>query len=249
MKENDYVLLTANAGVMISFRNRKILVDALHDDETTPFSRVPDLVLRQVVNQEKEFSDTDIVLVTHDHPDHYSQKWAERLLDRNPGIQAVMPVPDFADRENVHVLSSPEEKIHLAGVDIRCKRLLHEGVEHEAVTHYGYMLDIAGLRVVILGDGKIDEKAITDFMDGFVPDLAFLDFPFLTLKNGRDIMQRVIRAKHTIFYHLPLPEDDAVGYTRIARRVFGSQCQNDSSKTLLYQSMQKIPLFYPAPYE
>ncbi len=240
MKENDYVLLTANAGVMISYRNKKILVDALHDDKTTPFSRVPDRVLRQVVNQENEFSHTDMVLVTHDHPDHYSKKWTEKLLDQNPGIQAVMPVPDFADRKNVHALSRPEEKIHLAGVDMTCKRLQHEGIGYEAVTNYGYLLEIAGLRVMIMGDGKIDEKAITDFMDGFVPDLALLDFPFLTLTPGRDITQRVIKAKQTIFYHLPCPEDDSLGYTQISQRVFNKKYQNDPSKRLLYQSMQRI---------
>ena len=242
MKENDYVLLTANAGVMISYGNKKILVDALHDDEAAPFSRVPDRVLRQAVNQEEEFSGTDLVLVTHDHPDHYSRKWTEKLLGRNPGIQAVMPVPDFADRQNVHVLSRPEEKMHLAGVDITCKRLQHEGEAYAAVTHYGYKLDLAGLRIMIMGDGKIDEKTITDFMDGFAPDLALLDFPFLTLTPGSDIMQRVINSKQTIFYHLPCPEDDSLGYTQISQRVFNKKYQNDASKSLLYQSMQKIPV-------
>lgn len=242
IKGSDYVLLTANAGVLINYRNKKILVDALHDDSATRFSWVPEVVLQQVVSGEGPFSNTDVVLVTHDHPDHYSKKWTKRLLERNPGIQAVMPMQDFADRKNVHVLSRPKEEIRVAGVEITCKRLRHDGPQYASVTNYGYMLNVNGLRIMLLGDGEIDEEAITAFMDGFVPDLALLNFPFLALQRGREIMQRIICAKQTIFYHLPEPADDSNGYTRATQKIFQRKYPNDPSMSLLYKSMHKVPI-------
>ncbi len=242
MKDNNYVLLTANAGVLISCRNKKILVDALHFEKTSRFSRVPDCILRQIVNGEDDFSNVDIALFTHDHPDHYSKNWTMRLLERNPGIQIVMPMQDFADRKNVHALLKPKEKMRLSDVDITCKRLLHEGKEYAAVSNYGYMLDVGGCRIMLLGDGVMDAKVILDFMDGFEPDLVLLNFPFLTLKRGREVMQQVIGAKQVVFFHLPEPGDDINGYTQAAQRVLKKEYQNDPRIRLLYQSMQKVPV-------
>lgn len=242
MESKDTVLLTANAGVLICCRDKKILVDALHSEKTNRFSRVPDDVLRQAVNGEGDFADMDIALFTHDHPDHYSKNWTMRLLDRNPAIQLVTPIRDFADRKNVHVLSRPKETLRLSGVDITCKRLIHDGSEYASVANFGYMLDVSGIRIMLLGDGAMDAKAIAAFMDGFAPDLALLNFPFLTLKRGREIMDKVIAAKQTILFHLPEPGDDINGYTQAAERVLLKEYQNGPRIRLLYQSMQKVPI-------
>jgi L-ascorbate metabolism protein UlaG (beta-lactamase superfamily) len=242
IKSKDTVLLTANAGALICCRGKKILVDALHSQKTNRFSRVPDDVLRQAVNGEGDFADTDIALVTHDHPDHYNKNWTVRLLERNPNIQLVTPVRDFSERKNVHILSRPKETLRLAGVDITCKRLPHDGSEYASVANYGYMLDAGGCRIVLLGDGAMDAKAIAAFLDGFAPDLALLNFPFLTLKRGREIMDKVIGAKQTILFHLPEPGDDINGYTQAAQRILLKEYQNDPHIRLLCQSMQKMPV-------
>lgn len=233
MAKEDYVLLTANAGVLICCRGRKILVDALHSEKTNRFSRVSDDVLRQIVNGEGDFADTDIALFTHDHSDHYNKNWTMRLLERNPGIQMVTPVRDFTERKNVHILSRPKETFRLAGVDITCKRLLHDGSEYASVANYGYMLDAGGCRIVLLGDSAMDAKTIGAFLDGFAPDLALLNFPFLTLKRGREIMENVIGAKQTFLFHLPEPGDDINGYTASAQRILRKVYQNDPSIRLL----------------
>ncbi len=245
MKNNDYVLLTANAGVLICYHDKKILVDALHCEKTNRFSRVSDGLLRQIVNGEGDFADVDIALVTHDHLDHYNKNWMMRLLERNPGIELISPARDFFDRKNVHVLTRPKETLRFSGIGITCKRLLHDGSEYASVANYGYMLDVDGLHILLLGDGVMDPKAIGAFKENFTTDLALLNFPFLTLKRGRDIQARVIEAKETIFFHLPEPGDDINGYTASAQRMLLKVYQNDPSVHLLYDSMQKVKINSP----
>jgi len=242
MQGKDYVLLTANAGVLICCNGKKIMADALHSEKTNRFSRVPDNVLRQAVNGEGDFAETDIALVTHDHPDHYNRNWTMRLLERNTAIQLVTPVRDFAERKNVYILSRTKETFRLAGIDITCKRLMHDGKEYASIANYGYMLDAGGTRILLLGDGAMDAKGIAAFAEGFEPDLALLNFPFLTLKRGRDIMDRVIGAKQTIVFHFPEPGDDINGYIQSAQRVLLKEYENNPRIRLLYQSMQKVPI-------
>jgi hypothetical protein len=245
MESKDYVLLTANAGVLICYHDKKILVDALHSEKTNRFSRVSDGVLRQIVNGEGDFADVDVALVTHDHPDHYSKNWMMRLLERNPGIELISPVRDFLDRKNVHVVTRPKETLRFAGIGITCKRLLHDGSEYASVANYGYMLDIDGFRILLLGDGAMDPKAIGAFKEDFKADLALLNFPFLTLKRGRDIMERVIGAPKTVLFHLPEVGDDINGYTASAQKTLLRVYQNDPSVRLLCESMQKINIDPP----
>lgn len=242
MEQDNFVLLTANAGVLISFHHKKILVDALHNTKTQRFSRVSDNVLRRIVNGEGDFAGVDLALYTHDHPDHYSKNWTMRLLERNPNIQLVTPVHDFADRNHVHFLSRVRESFQINGVKITCERLQHDGSEFASVINYAYMLDLEDYHILLLGDGLMDAKAIQALIGDWKVDLALLNFPFLTLKRGREIIDQVIAAKKTILFHLPELEDDINGYGPAAQRTIQKIYQNSPQIGLLMQSLQKIPI-------
>lgn len=242
MEKDNYVLLTANAGVLISYHHKKILADALHSTKTQRFSRVSDDVLRRIVNGEGEFAGVDLALYTHDHPDHYSKSWTMRLLERNPNLRLVTPVHDFADRNHVHILGKSREVLQINGVKITCTRLQHDGSEFASVANYAYLLDIDGYHILLLGDGLMDAKAIQALLNGWEVDLALLNFPFLTLKRGREIVDNVIRARKTIFFHLPELEDDINGYGPAAQRTIQKIYQNSPQIGLLMQGLQKIPI-------
>lgn len=242
MEQENYVLLTANAGVLISIHHKKILVDALHSTKTQRFSRVPDEVLRRIVNGEGDFDGLDLALYTHDHPDHYSKNWTMRLLERNPNIHLVMPIHDFSDRNHVHILSRPREVLQINGVKITCLRLQHDGSEFASVVNYAYLLDVDGYHILLLGDGLMDPKVIQALLEGCEVDLALLNFPFLTLKRGRDIIDQVIGARKTILFHLPDLEDDINGYGPAAQRTIQKIYQNSPQITLLSRSLEKISI-------
>ena len=41
---------------------------------------------------------------------------------------------------------------------------------------------------------------------------AVMPFPWVTLPKGRAFVEEVIRPRHLLVHHLPLPEDDLYGY-------------------------------------
>ena len=236
---NDFVLLTANAGVLICYKNKKILVDALHATKTGRFSRVSDELLLQIANGEGDFTDVDALLYTHDHSDHYSKIWTQRCLDRNPSLHLAGPIHDFADRNHVHILTKAKEVLHIGGISITAKRLRHDGNEYASVVNYAYMLDIDGYHILLLGDGVMDGQAIGALLEGWEVHLALLNFPFLTLKRGREIMDRVIRANKTLLFHLPNLEDDINGYVPAARRTLQKIYLNSPAIGLLEEGKKE----------
>jgi hypothetical protein len=235
----DYVLLTANAGALICCNNKKVLADALHNTKTYQFSRVPDELLKQIAGGTGDFAGVDLLLYTHDHPDHYSKIWTQRCLERNENLQMVSPIHDFTDRANVHMITRPKEELQLAGIQIICKQIQHDGSKFASVRHYAYLLDISGYHILLLGDAIMDAAAISAVVDGWEVHLAILNFPFMTLKRGRDIMEQAICAQKYLFFHLPSLQDDINGYAASAGRTIQKVYQNNPAYKLLEEGKKE----------
>ncbi len=210
----DFVMLTANAGVLISYHGKKILVDAMHDRYTTLFSSVPSDMLTQIAEGEDEYKKIDLMLYTHDHPDHYSERWTRRFLKNHPDTEFVSPIADFADRRNVHVLDAEEETLLLSGVFLHCCRLTHDGPEYAGIPNYGFVLEIDEYRIAMFGDATFDKAAIRNMLGEKPIDLALVNFPYVTLHRGREIVTEVIRPKRMIVFHLPFEEKDNSDFIR-----------------------------------
>ena len=68
--------LISNAGLLLEYREVKLLVDAIYHT-TDPFSTSPPAVWSAMLAGEPPFDGVDTLLFTHDHPDHFSP---ERLM-------------------------------------------------------------------------------------------------------------------------------------------------------------------------
>ena len=236
-KEN-FVMLTANAGVLIQYHEKRILADALHDRYTNRFSSVPDDLLEEIAEGKGGFADIDLMVFTHDHPDHYSERWTRRFLKGHPNTEFISPIADFSGRERVHVLNAEEEDFRFRGINVHCGRLLHDGQEYAGIPNYGFIFEIDGYRILTLGDATFDRKSIAAFVGGREIDLALMNFPFITLHRGREIVNEVIRPKQVIAYHLPYEEKDREGYIRATK---GAIRRNTvlPRTTMLYEELQK----------
>ena len=237
----DFVMLTANAGVLISYHGKKILIDALHDRYTTLFSSVPSELLTHIADGDGEFAEVDLMLYTHDHPDHYSERWTRRFLKNHPNTEFVSPIADFADRDHVHVLDAEEENLLLAGVFLHCCRLMHDGQEYAGIPNYGFVLEIDGFRIAVLGDATFDKAAIRGMLGNRPVDLALLNFPYVTLHRGREIVTDVIRPQRMIVFHLPYEEKDNSDFIRSTRNALRRNTMLPRAEMLL-EERQKIEI-------
>jgi glyoxylase-like metal-dependent hydrolase (beta-lactamase superfamily II) len=74
----------ANEGVMITTGSNKVLIDALFDNPNPNYRAPSEEMLAGMQSGRAPFDDVDLVLVTHNHPDHFSPSFAARFMENNP---------------------------------------------------------------------------------------------------------------------------------------------------------------------
>lgn len=231
---DDFVRLTANAGILIRYHGKKILVDALHNRYTEVFSSVPDDLLFDIAHGKGDFADVDLIVYTHDHPDHYSREWTKEFLKNHPGTCLISPIDDFSG-DNVVVLKEAHETHLRKGINIEALRLVHEGARFRDVVNYGFRFEIDGFSMTVLGDSGL-ENIPSLFAHA---DLGFYNFPFMTVRRGKQMIEE-LAPKRIIAYHLPFESKDQSGYIKSTLRSI--EHNGYEGATVLWKKNQKEPI-------
>jgi len=207
------VTLTANAGVLIKSGGISILIDALHQDKVPSFSTLSNKILAAIRNS-SEFL-PDIMIVTHQHPDHYSKELVSEFLQRHPETIFVAPFCDFAGQI---CLEEDMQELSLHGLILHFKKVPHDGGEHYSDSiNYACFMEFPEFSVLIPGDAEINAENLTDLIGTKQVDLALLNFPWITLPHGRNDILNKIKPKNIMIYHLPFTLDD-YGFRKAAER-------------------------------
>lgn len=209
------ITLSANAGVALHLGGIRLWVDALHEKAVSGFSTLsPELQAAVAVHP--DFAEPNLIFYTHCHADHFSQRLTRQVLKRWPFAEVILPERQF---DNQILLSRPREQLFLPELSIQFLRLPHEGEQYADVAHYGCLLDRSGFRVLIAGDCAVASPVLREFLQETGPvDLALLDFPWITLRKGRQFIEQYIRPRRLAVYHLPFEPDDIFGYRRASSK-------------------------------
>jgi L-ascorbate metabolism protein UlaG (beta-lactamase superfamily) len=194
------LILSANAGGVLLLGSHRLLIDALHKGKLPGFSTL-DRALQDAVFAHPDFTDPELICVTHQHPDHYSEDLLREALTRWPNAK----------------LCLPEETVLQDDLTLNWLPLRHEGAQHATTPHHGLLITWQGKNILIPGDCSVADEALIKFVDGKTVDLAILNFPWLTLKKGRECLQNTLKPKKCVFWHLPFAGDDCNGYRRSAQ--------------------------------
>ena len=207
--------LSANAGLAVDLGGTRILADALHRSRVPGFSTLTPERWNALLAH-PAFADPALLFFTHRHPDHFSQVLAQQALARWPQAEAILPDGYFPWQLP---LTAPRQRLVLGGVTLDFIRLPHEGTQNAHVAHYGCILDCQGFRVLLTGDCALCAPELQAALAESGPvDLAVLDFPWLTLPQGRQFVRQHIRPKTLLVCHLPFAGDDIYGYREAARK-------------------------------
>lgn len=208
------VTLSANAGISLSFGGAVIWIDALHSKKVPGFSTV-DPALQQKIFCGGALSPPDVICFTHCHEDHYSRGLTEQAQDRWPGAQLILPRRDFARQT---LLQGDDVWETVGGLTLHFFRTVHDGKEYVDVPHYGLLLSDGNHRILIAGDSALAEPRLAQVAGEAPVDTAVLNFPWITLRRGREFVKTCISPRYLCVYHLPFAEDDLNGYRDAARR-------------------------------
>lgn len=214
----------ANAGFLISGGGHKILLDAVFSRRFLPFSAMPPEILNDIQQGNGEFSDVDLMLTTHRHPDHCTPEEVLRL--QSADMTLIIPPDAFEEggARPVQRLISPmsdgvvweDEDLRITGI-----RTLHDrdGDIAEKRIHYSYLLEYGKENrcILAMGDAATEPHLFDRWLAGKRLSAVIINFVEMNQEKGRAFM-RELNPELALLCHMPLPEDDEFHIAKLARR-------------------------------
>ncbi len=216
----------ANAGALVSSGGNKVLIDALFDSPNPEYRAPSPDVLEKIMRGTAPYDGIDLVLVTHNHPDHLNPRLAVRYLESVPGSFLAAPADAVAEMRksasdwtkieqrvvSLDIKVGEREKRILGEIPVTALRTLHSG-GGDSPMNLVYVFDLGGWNVFHEGDsaGKPDDFRVLELESGPV-DLALVHFWFPLEPNCARYLQEVLKPDHIALTHLPIRlEGDAPG--------------------------------------
>jgi hypothetical protein len=183
------------------------------------------------MNGEVPFDGVDLLLVTHNHPDHFDASLAARYMERVPGTILAAPSDAVAEMRkasadwgkiesrvvSLNLTAGEKDKRDLKQIPITAFRTLHG--KQESPMNVMFLFELDGWRIFHEGDspGNVDEYRA--FGLGSEPvDLALVHFWFPLDPNGARFLREVLKPGHIALTHLPIRlESDAPGKIDMVR--------------------------------
>ena len=225
----------ANSGVLVGSGDVKVLIDALFDKPNPEYRAPAPEVLDKIMKGAPPFDGVDVVLVTHDHPDHFDAAVAVRYLETRPEPVLLAPTDaveamrqaaaDWAKigrRVGSLDLKVGElEKNDLKPLSVTAFRTLHSG-DRDSPMNLMYFVELGGWRVFHEGDSTGKPEVLQKFGLANAPiDLALVHFWFPLDPDCARFLQEVLKPGHIALTHLPIRlESDAPGKIDLVRQYY-----------------------------
>lgn len=206
--------LNANAGLALQLADKRIWIDAAHSEKIPGMSALTEEQWQAALHH-PAFAAPDLMFFTHCHGDHFSADRAAEAARLWP--RAVLALPE-QHLEGQTLLSGNRLRVRAGNTEFLFLRLTHEGAEYADVPHYGLLIDDGGYRILFTGDCEVASPELERQLDGTPVDLVVVDFPWVTLRKGREYLRDVLRPRQIAVCHLPFPADDGMGARQAALR-------------------------------
>lgn len=211
---------TVNAGLYLWNGKSGLLIDALHGGKRTGFSDTLDRYIRMMQRKERFFGQTNDLLFTHTHEDHYDEKLVEEFFRLNPDSFIYGPGLDRSEVQSL-LLEKGVCRLRMRDYIIYACSTEHDGKAYAGEPHCSYLIRSGDRFVWVSGDALLD-LSLADKVRGIVPEgrvsAAFVMVYQLGSVSGREFLGR-LSAENIYLYHLPYREDDRFHYYRMAEDV------------------------------
>jgi len=220
----------ANAGVLISHGETKIVFDPLFDQDFGTYELVPRDIEQALFAGDPPFDGLDAVFVSHHHGDHFSPERMMQFLIAQPDLQLFgppqaidsMPVDpaDVALRGRLHAVERGKDGTFtqvFGEIEVSAVRIPHSGWpnRHADIENIAFRVSLDGVATVLhMGDAHTD-PAFFDKQAAYWAErslhLALPPYWFFLSDGGKKILDDHIRAVEVIGVHVPsrMPDNPA----------------------------------------
>ena len=213
----------ANAGFLIEYNSKKVLIDALHSWPN--FQSTPDEVFNNLLNNKPPFDNIDLILVTHEHSDHFNPKIVKYVMSKQK--KAVFIAPHNAVELLKIVKLSGQDKIlesQIREVNIKFGdviELSENGIdlkilgldEGDGMLNLGFLININGKKLYHQSD--IGQDLNVDYfksahLEKENVNVMFVDSRFRSKPVWQNIIKQYIKPKNIIAMHIQPVSFDCV---------------------------------------
>lgn len=204
---------TSNAGLSITFPSALIWVDAIHDIKAPTYSTVtPEIYAHMQQDPDyvgADFNGPHAMAFSHCHIDHFTSGIVRDAMKRWPDAKVVLPEKYFP---NEVYISGESSDVDINGVELKFVKTHHCTKRHHNKTHYSFLLDDGNINIFMPMDSSMSDPVMHYYAVNTDIDVAVVDYVWVLLQKGRDIIEHDIKPKHLLLYHLPFAEDDRHGF-------------------------------------
>lgn len=254
MKNLKNITYVCNAGILINIDDKKILIDGLCNSKVPMYKSTPAEISEKLINGVSPFDNIDIILVTHNHSDHFDANLVASFLSQNPNTVTVSNSSVISDIKNCNfsinndnlIKLEPDlncsERIKVKGVEILPISMIHEGEGMEDVNNLAFIIDY-GTKVLHLGDAApIKENfEILVFKDKKI-DLLIANFPYVCIPRARKMIKNYINTENVFVVHLPHKKLDEFNLIDRTKRSYNRSKDNFINTIFLEDIGQTISI-------
>jgi L-ascorbate metabolism protein UlaG (beta-lactamase superfamily) len=207
------VIYIANCGFLFENNNKQLVIDALFKPVFLDYVAPPDSITTKIINGQKPFDKLHLLLVTHNHEDHFNDSMVVEYLNYNPMniliapslvVNAILKHPDYKGNKDqiveLYKDNHYKKDTIIQGIRIQSFFLQHDN--RPEIENVGYLIDMDGIKILHTGDclGQDSLQIENLQLNNKNIDIALLGTYWLNEKE-RNIAKHKIAPKKIILMH------------------------------------------------
>jgi len=206
------VRFLGNAGFAVDTADGTVLVDTFTpDDYGGRFQRVPGDVAAAIESAAPPFDEVVLVLISHEHGDHFDGAALAALLDAETGARAVLnpaaakgvgAIDPSAEEERLVQVGGAVRSLQAGATSVTAVPVPHVGARFADVHNLAFAIETPVCRVLHLGDAEPSEAAL-EALAGLSPFDLVLAPAWFDTEAGTSLLRERFAAARLAIYHNP----------------------------------------------